>query len=148
MSARTWEVAEVLDRAGVGYRVKQRSYGTVYQLDRCLTSPDHRDGACITEFAIRAVDYTCHHDRCQGRGWPDARAELRIDDWLKAKNPRFVLSVSKPGGSLLKGFLRHAGRFLRRFLRTRQKPTDGAIQGTTRFLRIMRFLRKKPRLTT
>lgn len=77
---RSWTVAELLDRAGIGYEVEQRSYGTTYALDRCLTSPDHLDGAAITELHNGGLAYTCHHNHCADKGWDDIRQALGLDD--------------------------------------------------------------------
>jgi hypothetical protein len=77
---RTWTVAEVLTRAGIGWRERTRNYGTIYELDRCLTSSEHDDGAALVEMASGALDYKCHHNSCRGKGWPEARAGLGLED--------------------------------------------------------------------
>lgn len=69
----------LLVAAGVGYEVKERGGVTVYQLDRCLTSDDHTDGAAILALPSGAVAYRCHHNRCRDKGWADARAALGLD---------------------------------------------------------------------
>lgn len=55
--SRTWSVAEVLQRNGIGWQERVRRYGTVYELDRCLTSNDHTDGAALVEMSSGALDY-------------------------------------------------------------------------------------------
>lgn len=74
-----WErrdIRSALHAAGVGYREKAKPYGTVFELDRCLTSSDHTDGAVIIEMASGALAYRCLHNRCGGRHWADVREEL------------------------------------------------------------------------
>lgn len=73
---RAWTVAEVLSRNGIGWHERGRSYGTIYDLDHCLTSVEHTDGAALVEMASGALDYKCHHNSCRGKGWPEARAAL------------------------------------------------------------------------
>ena len=44
---------ELLRRAGIGFRERDKAglrWGTVYELDRCLSSDDHTDGAAIFQF--------------------------------------------------------------------------------------------------
>ncbi|HLH23488.1 MAG TPA: hypothetical protein VK066_13280 [Chloroflexota bacterium] len=79
-SQRRWTIPEVLGRKDIGYQPHPTSYGTVYALDRCLTSADHSDGAAITELANGALAYVCHHNRCRDKGWRDVRAPLGLDD--------------------------------------------------------------------
>jgi len=67
--ARTWTVEEMLALNGLQARAKQQMYGRVFQLDHCLTSDDHTDGACIIERTGGALVYTCRHARCQGKNW-------------------------------------------------------------------------------
>lgn len=76
--SRFWQIGDVLRDNGVGVRKKQRAGSTIYALDRCLTSDDHTDGACIIERPDGMLLYRCHHDRCGGKTWHDAKAALRI----------------------------------------------------------------------
>jgi replicative DNA helicase len=75
---RTWRLGDVLQRSGVGYSVKAKPYGTVYALDRCLTSDAHADGAAVLEFADGKVIYRCQHNGCAGKRWADAKAALDV----------------------------------------------------------------------
>jgi len=68
-AARTWTVEQMLTLNGLQAVAKQHTYGCVFQLDRCLTSTDHNDGACIIERTGGAIVYTCRHARCQGKDW-------------------------------------------------------------------------------
>lgn len=70
------DVRGALAGAGVGFREKAKAWGTVLELDRCLTSGDHADGACVIEFASGALAYRCLHNRCAGKRWEDVRAGL------------------------------------------------------------------------
>lgn len=72
------EMPDILTRAGIGYTERQARYSLVYKLDRCLTSNDHRDGACILAFPSGAVEYRCHHNRCQDKAWADVKEVLGI----------------------------------------------------------------------
>jgi hypothetical protein len=84
---RGWDPAEIeaaLTRTGVEWETGGRPWGTLYRLARCLTSPEHEDGACIGRFASGAWWYRCHHNRCQDKRWPEARTALGLDsqqDW-------------------------------------------------------------------
>lgn len=77
---RSWTVADVLARNGIGWHETSRRYGTVYVLDRCLTSADHDDGAAIIEMTSGALDYRCHHNSCRRKGWSDVRSALGLPD--------------------------------------------------------------------
>lgn len=72
-SHRHWDIRDRLRDAGISFTEADKGYGTVYRLDRCLTSTDHTDGACLIEFPSGALTYRCHHDRCAGKGWSDVR---------------------------------------------------------------------------
>jgi len=77
-----WERRDIraaLHAAGVGYREKAKSYGTVFELDRCLTSSDHTDGAVVIEMASGALAYRCLHNRCGGKSWADVRDALGFE---------------------------------------------------------------------
>ncbi|MFI5342042.1 MAG: AAA family ATPase [Candidatus Methylomirabilales bacterium] len=77
-SERTWEIRDVLTRNGITWKERAKDGYTVLGLDRCLTSPDHTDGAAILEFASNALAYKCLHNRCAGKGWADARERLGV----------------------------------------------------------------------
>jgi hypothetical protein len=77
-SARTWDIRDILVREEIGFTEKQSTYATVLTLDRCLTSDDHRDGACILEFPNGALSYTCRHNSCAGKRWEDVRTVLGL----------------------------------------------------------------------
>ncbi len=73
---RRWDLRELLTRAGIGWREKAKAGYTVLQLERCLTSQDHADGAALFEFASGAVAYRCLHNRCSSKRWADVRGVL------------------------------------------------------------------------
>jgi hypothetical protein len=77
--ARRWTVPELLTRNGIGWTERRRPYGIAYQLDRCLTSDDHLDGASIIENTAGRLGYHCHHNRCAGKAWRDVRGRLGLD---------------------------------------------------------------------
>ena len=77
-TGRAWRLDEVLQRSDVGYVVKAKPYGTVYVLDRCLTSDAHDDGATIIEAPSGRLYYRCLHDTCTGKRWADAKAALDV----------------------------------------------------------------------
>lgn len=70
------DVRDRLQARGIGFIEKGPSYATVLDLDRCLTSDDHIDGAAILIFPNGALAYRCHHDRCGSKGWSDVREML------------------------------------------------------------------------
>jgi hypothetical protein len=73
-----YDVPALLAAAGIGYRERQKGYAAVYELDRCLSSDDHVDGAGIFQFLSGAVAYRCLHNRCFGVGWQDIKERLGI----------------------------------------------------------------------
>lgn len=83
--ARSWTVEQMLDLNGIGYHTKPTNYGVVYQLDRCVTSDAHDDGATIIEFVSGALAYDCQHNGCSGKKWADAKTILRIPKRAAAK---------------------------------------------------------------
>jgi hypothetical protein len=79
-----WDLRELLTKAEVGWREKAKPGYIVLQLDRCLTSTDHADGAALFQFDSGAVAYKCLHARCTGKGWADVRPILAPE----AERPR------------------------------------------------------------
>ncbi len=73
-----FDIRAVLRDQGIGFVEKPKSYGIVLLLDRCLTSTEHEDGACILEFPSGALSYKCQHASCQGKGWEDAKEALGL----------------------------------------------------------------------
>src|SRR6185436_20698781 len=73
---RSWKIADVLRQKGVGYSTKEKAAITVYNIDRCLTSEDHTDGAAIVETSAGVLAYKCMHDRCSGKRWADVKPAL------------------------------------------------------------------------
>lgn len=67
-----------LHAAGIGCRVVEKAWATVYTLDRCLTSQDHAGdtATAIFRFPSGALAYRCLHQRCAGMGWTDVRERL------------------------------------------------------------------------
>jgi hypothetical protein len=79
-STRQWRLPDVLAERGISYTPRTVSYGTMYQLDHCLTSSDHLDGAAIIEMHSGALAYHCFHDHCRSKGWRDVRSVLGLDE--------------------------------------------------------------------
>lgn len=52
---------------------KQQAYGTVYRLDSCPFCGESDNAAVITVRNNDAISYSCKHNRCQGKTWPDFR---------------------------------------------------------------------------
>jgi hypothetical protein len=73
-----YDVAALLRASGVDFTERDRTWGRVYALDRCLSSDDHCDGAAIFQFSSGAVAYRCHHNTCAQARWPDVKAKLGI----------------------------------------------------------------------
>jgi len=67
----------------------------VYELDACLTSDDHEDGAAIIELTSGALAYRCHHNSCMGRGWSDVREALGLPHRQADERPQ-VTPAPKP----------------------------------------------------
>ncbi len=74
------DIRSVLREAGIGFVEKARGYGSVFELERCLTSDDHADGAAVIELASGALAYRCLHNRCRDKGWADVREMLGFGD--------------------------------------------------------------------
>ena len=53
----TYDIPALLDAAGIGFREHDKGWARVYELDRCLSSDDHNDGAAIFQFPSGAVAY-------------------------------------------------------------------------------------------
>jgi phenylpyruvate tautomerase PptA (4-oxalocrotonate tautomerase family) len=68
-SERRWTIDELLQLNGLNATPQPKSYGTSYDLDRCLTSDEHTDGACLVEINSGALVYRCQHNSCQGKDW-------------------------------------------------------------------------------
>jgi hypothetical protein len=77
-SGSPYDVPSLLSAASIGYQERDKKWARVYELDRCLSSDDHNDGAAIFQFPSGAVSYKCFHERCSGMGWPDIKQRLRI----------------------------------------------------------------------
>lgn len=74
----SWEVRDLLRARGIGWSERAKPWGTVLELDRCLTSDDHTDAACIIEFPSGALAYRCLHNRCADKTWADVRGILGV----------------------------------------------------------------------
>lgn len=88
------DVADRLRAAGVGFAESEKGYGRVYKLDRCLTSTDHDDGACVIAFASGALAYRCHHNRCADKRWEHVREQLGYGE--RAAGPAIVVGGQRP----------------------------------------------------
>jgi archaellum biogenesis ATPase FlaH len=75
---RNWTVLDLLAEHDLVAREVEKPYGTIYELDHCLTSTDHADGAAIVELSSGALAYRCHHNSCADRTWTDARSALGL----------------------------------------------------------------------
>jgi hypothetical protein len=73
-----YDVPALLSAAGTGYCERPKAWGHVYELDRCLSSDDHTDGAAIMQFPSGAIAYKCQHNRCAQVGWQDIKPRLGI----------------------------------------------------------------------
>jgi hypothetical protein len=86
---RSWTIEDVLRLNHLPVEPTLKSYATVYELDRCLTSADHTDGAVIMEMSSGALDYKCHHNRCQGKDWNYLREHNLIRTPTSDAGPSF-----------------------------------------------------------
>ncbi|MDP9470224.1 MAG: DUF3987 domain-containing protein [Chloroflexota bacterium] len=93
------EVRQHLGDRGIAFAEKLKPWATVFTLDRCLTSPDHADGAAIFAFPSGALAYRCLHDRCAGKGWSDVREDLGFG--APEGGPRLAVNGWAPGGASL-----------------------------------------------
>jgi AAA domain len=69
----------VLEKWLVQYQIPIRHHGgwnggDRWVLERCPWNPEHTDkSAFIVRFASGAIAAGCHHNSCQGKGWPELR---------------------------------------------------------------------------
>ncbi len=68
----------ILSNSGISFREKPREYGTVFEIDDCLTSSEHQDGACFIQFPSGAVAYKCLHNSCSDKTWHDVKPLLKL----------------------------------------------------------------------
>src|SRR5207253_2149840 len=54
-----YDIPALLEAAGVGYHERDKGYATVYELECCLSSNDHTDGAALFRFPSGAVAFSC-----------------------------------------------------------------------------------------
>jgi hypothetical protein len=79
-----YDVAALLEAADIGFHKRDKTWDRVdghvrvYELDQCLSSDDHSDGAAIYQFPSGAVAYKCHHNQCANIGWRDIKHRLPI----------------------------------------------------------------------
>jgi hypothetical protein len=52
---RDWDIRDRLQAAGISFTEVEKGYGTIFRLERCLTSEEHVDGACLIEFPSGAL---------------------------------------------------------------------------------------------
>jgi hypothetical protein len=96
-----WDLRALLTKAEVGWREKAKPGYTILQLERCLTSPDHADGAALFQFDSGAVAYRCLHNRCADKRWEDVRPILAPDaDTGRTKKPKGKHRDEKPNTPL------------------------------------------------
>ncbi len=114
---RRWSVRDLLDRKGIGYTERVRQYGTVLQLDRCLTSAEHDDGACVVEFPSGAAAYRCLHNRCADKHWEHVRELLGL-------RPRMDGHVSNLGSTESKANGRRAHLVVTSLADVEPRPVD------------------------
>lgn len=100
---RSWRVGDVLRDSGVDFHEKQRAGSAIYVLDRCLTSQDHTDGACIIERPDGMLLYVCHHDRCQGKTWHDAKGALKVPERPEPTSAQADAATHEPAPSVKVG---------------------------------------------
>jgi hypothetical protein len=75
-----YDLARLLDKAGIEFTTKERDYATVYELASCLTSTEHDGGASLIQFPSGAVAYRCLHDSCSTKGWRDVKLVLDVPE--------------------------------------------------------------------
>ncbi len=69
------DLAEWLSSNGIGYEQKPYQGGSLFVLDECPFSSDHKDGAYAIQFSNGAVYAGCHHNSCGGgtQRWSELR---------------------------------------------------------------------------
>ncbi len=74
----TLDLAKWLNRHNLAYLSKPYQGGTLFVLDSCPFSDNHKDGAFAIQFANGAIFAGCHHDSCGGgrQRWPELRARF------------------------------------------------------------------------
>ncbi len=129
-----YDIPEILTAQGITWIEKLREYGTVYALDRCLTSNDHTDGAALIQLTSGAMVYRCHHDRCSGKHWnPDAKRALGLGTLgrtaVAAQLRSFPVSAGQPAPAEWSRF----GNFTARIVRDVSTVTGSLSQHRVMF---------------
>lgn len=75
---RSWTMEDLLRENRLTATVKHTEYGTAHDLDRCLSSDDHTDGASFIEMNSGAIVYRCHHKTCRDVGWQTLKDRGRV----------------------------------------------------------------------
>ncbi len=73
-----YDVPALLQATGIHYQLRDKAWGRVYELDICLSSDDHTEGAAILQFGNGAVAYKCQHNSCAHVGWSHVKPRLGI----------------------------------------------------------------------
>jgi len=78
-SGRSFDVTDLLNRAGIGFWTAQNGSLTLYHLDECPIDSSHEKGRTDTtvfEDSSGALGFKCLHNRCQGHDWRSCRQRL------------------------------------------------------------------------
>ena len=78
-SGKSFDVEDLLDRAGIRYGVAHKGGATLYHLHECPIDSSHDKGTTDTtvfEDAGGKLGFRCLHNRCQGHNWHSARERL------------------------------------------------------------------------
>jgi len=95
-------VRDALRANGIAFREKRKPWGEVLELDHCLTSAEHADGAAVLVFPSGALAHKCQHASCAGKGWADVRPLLGLRE--NASRPRTAVdpdAIRLPSGVVL-----------------------------------------------
>lgn len=105
-----WNVRSALRECGIAFHEKPKPWAAVLELDRCLTSTDHADGAAIFAFPSGALAYRCLHASCAGKDWGDVRVLLGLAEKVsQAPSVAATSEIRLPSGVVL-GRVRGGGR--------------------------------------
>ncbi len=117
---------ELLTSKGINWRERVKPGFTVLELDRCLTSTDHTDGAALFELITGAVAYKCHHNGCAGKAWADVRERFGVGQRAQRPALESPSGPEQPG----EGLERPPGK---EFRPNSLPPHKGEVENETNF---------------
>lgn len=98
------EVAKLLDKHGIAYKVKEDRDKHTFVLDVCPWRPEHTDKSAYIVVSDKGIFAKCHHNSCSGESWysllkklgepiPEKTEKVIYDEEFLKKSPSFILTT-------------------------------------------------------